>query len=1135
MSTHRNKTLLYDQLTSRVGQDQTMRDLLGRVRHGSLPVSVRGPKSSFLSYLIARLARDSRHPLLVVVPNESEAPAMQADLRLFGVESQLLPSWGTGAYAVPSENAPVWGQRMRALADLHRGSAEVVVAPLRAIALRTPPPDHSMQHLTALEKGQTIDPQDLSRRLTDMGYWRVPRVSVHGEFALRGEVLDVFLPGWDEAVRLVFDFDEISEIRLFDPTNQASLRKQDFVELHPMREVLWTEEAMQRLEEVVGASSEIRHKRDEFAAELAASREPGPYWAAAAFSDGQTVLDYLHRDVRLVWVDRQRIIAGWEAYRKEFETVFAQEHFRRPLPRPERVLANVDDLMARSTDRTVVFESLADADDTAALRFACDPPRSFFGNVSYLKEELSSLIASGNRVFVMADTEAQQKRIEYLLRDLDVIVSAGHVSGGFGLPDQRFVLVQENEIFGRRKRAPASLKKVESAPIDTFVELDEGDYVVHVNYGIGIFRGITRMNAAGNERDYIQLEYADQEVVFTPIEQVNLIQRYIGSGGQNPRLDRIGGKSWEKRKSSVRKNVEDLADRLISLYSRRKQVQGFAFPEDTEWQLEFESAFPYEETEDQLRCIAEIKQDMERPQPMDRLVCGDVGYGKTELALRAAFKAVISGKQVALLAPTTILVEQHYENMVERFERFPVKIGMLSRFVTRQKQREVLKELEAGELDVVIGTHRVLQKDVNFGDLGLLVIDEEQRFGVKAKERLKELKTNVDTLTLTATPIPRTLHMSLLQIRDMSLLTTPPHNRHPIRTVISEFNEEDIAMAIRREVDRGGQVFFLHNRVETLENVTQFVRNLVPEVMVEFAHGKMSSSELEDIMHRFIHGAFQVLVATTIIENGIDIPNVNTIIIDRADMYGISQLYQLRGRVGRSDKVAYAYLFYPEERALTELAMKRLQIISDFTELGSGFKIALKDLEVRGAGNLLGSQQSGDILSVGFDLYLKLLDEAIRERNTDAEAAAEDEVYLELEYTGFIPDGYIEEPMEKMEVYKKIAGVSTESQMESLVAEIEDRFGPMPEEVQSLLSLAEIRILARRLHIASMKERRGALHVEFGKVASVSVDRVLSLIQNSGGNVRLDPNQANVLIMDTGRVGLKEKSEFIRGRLAQLL
>jgi transcription-repair coupling factor (superfamily II helicase) len=550
--------------------------------------------------------------------------------------------------------------------------------------------------------------------------------------------------------------------------------------------------------------------------------------------------------------------------------------------------------------------------------------------------------------------------------------------------------------------------------------------------------------------------------------------------------------------------------------------------------MEFEAAFPYRETADQLHCIEEVKADMEKPLPMDRLICGDVGYGKTEVAMRATFKAVSTGKQVAFLAPTTILAEQHYENLSDRLESFPVRTGMLSRFVPRARQKEVLAGLASGEIDVVVGTHRLLQKDVIFKDLGLIVVDEEQRFGVKDKERLKEMKTSVDSLALTATPIPRTLHMALLRIRDMSVLRTPPETRLPIETIIREFDDKLVVEAIRRELDRGGQVYYLHNRVETLAEVQRFIQKVVPEVMVELAHGQMSSTELEDIMHRFVHGGFQVLVATTIIENGIDIPNVNTIIIDRSDMYGISQLYQLRGRVGRSNRLAYAYLFYPEERALSELAMKRLQIISDYTELGSGFKIALKDLEVRGAGNLLGREQSGDILSVGFDMYLKLLDDAVR-KLTEEDSTGGEEVYLELDYSGFVPDSYVSEAAEKMEVYKKIASISTEEELEAVNIELEDRFGPLPDEVNSLLSLAEIRILGRRLRVASLRERGGVLEVEFSKVADLSVDRVLSMIEAGGGRVRLNPKKPNALIMDTGNVGLKEKSEFIRGRLAGLV
>ncbi|MFP4444358.1 MAG: TRCF domain-containing protein, partial [Spirochaetia bacterium] len=493
-----------------------------------------------------------------------------------------------------------------------------------------------------------------------------------------------------------------------------------------------------------------------------------------------------------------------------------------------------------------------------------------------------------------------------------------------------------------------------------------------------------------------------------------------------------------------------------------------------------------------------------------------------------------AGKQAALLAPTTILAEQHYETFSERMEGFPVSIAMLSRFVPPAEQKKVLEGLVKGDVDIIIGTHRILQRDIRFKDLGLLVIDEEQRFGVKDKERLKEMKTSVDCLTLTATPIPRTLHMSLLKIRDMSVITTPPYNRRPIETVINQFSQEVIAQAIRNEVSRGGQVYYLHNRVETLESVQLFLQTLVPEVLVETAHGQMSSHELEDKMHRFIHGGFQVLVSTTIIENGIDIPNVNTIIIDRADIYGISQLYQLRGRVGRSERVAYAYLFYPEDKALTELAMKRLQIISDNTDLGSGFKIALKDMEVRGAGNLLGREQSGDILSVGFDMYLRLLDQAVN-RLSKEETEEPPEVYLELDYSGFIPDTYIEEPLEKMEIYKKIGSIASEEELESIYAEIKDRFGPPPEEVHSLLSLAEIRILCRKLFISSLRERNGKAEITFEKVAVISVDKLLTLINDSGGRVRPDPKHPNIIIMDTGKIGLKEKSEFLRGRLNSLL
>ncbi|WP_024468056.1 transcription-repair coupling factor, partial [Treponema pedis] len=806
-------------------------------------------------------------------------------------------------------------------------------------------------------------------------------------------------------------------------------------------------------------------------------------------------------------------------------------------PEPQHILFQFDKLSQNYT-RSVFFKTLNEksslSGEESFIKFYTEPARSFFGNIVYLKEELKALLNSGWTVYVFAESDNQALRIQEILHESAVHVLPFNLSAGFSIPELKILVIHENEIFGRRRRIPKSVKTAKSSVIDTFIELNPGDYVVHVNYGIGKFRGIERVKIADTERDYINLLYANDETVFIPIEQADMVQRYIGNEGEAPHLDVLGSKSWENRKTRVKKSVEDIAAKLIDLYSRRKASKGFAFQKDDEWQLSFEAAFPYEETDDQLTCIEDVKADMEKPVPMDRLICGDVGYGKTEVAMRAAFKAAMSGKQVAFLSPTTILTEQHFETLNKRFKNFPVKIARLSRFISKGEQKKVLEKLKQGEIDVLVGTHRIIQKDVVFKDLGLMIIDEEQRFGVKDKEKLKALKHNVDCLSLSATPIPRTLHMSLLKIRDMSVITTPPQNRKPVETVIEEFNAEKIADVIRRESARGGQVFYLHNRVETLEDTLFMLQSLLPEIMIETAHGQMSPNELEEIFERFSLGGFQVLIATTIIENGIDIPNANTIIIDRADMYGVSQLYQLRGRVGRSDKKAYAYLLYPEDRALSEVAMKRLQVISDFTELGSGFKIAMKDMEIRGAGNLLGREQSGDIYSVGFDLYLRLLDEAVQKLQNGNYEPMQESV-IELEYSGFIPDSYINIPETKMEVYKKIAAVKTQEDLDGIYAEISDRFGPAPEEVESLLALSEIKIICNTLSISSLKERKSKVRVEFARVSKISVDKLLRMIKESDGRVTLDPKAPNVLILQTGKIGLKEKSEFIREKLGRLM
>ena len=1141
-------TLLINQLHALFRKYPPFLQALGKVRKGQWPVALEGVQGGLLAFMAEEIQQPLRSSHLIVLPTEQEAAAVAQDLSLFSPREALLFSgWGTlpyrGGHPLPS----VFGERARLLVRLLAGEELCVVTSLRTFLSPLPDPGHLRSLLLSVAVKDRLDHFQLALTLQEYGYLRVPRVSITGEVALRGEVIDIFPYGEEEAVRILLDFDRVAEIKRFNPITQASTASLKKLTLAPCRELVFSDRLLQNLADNLEDPSAAALIA-ELAARLAEGQDcPGlEYLFPLCFAKRYSLLDYLGPEALLFLVDPESLALNAEHIRKEYQELYTRSQREAatsgraanpgPRPRPAQILSELEPLRA-SHERTVTFHYLkAGKGEEGRVGFRCDPPRSFFGNISFLKEELEHLSSLGYTIYIFAVYEHQAERIRGLLGDLPAEVFPASISSGFSLPELKLLVIQENEIFGRKKRIPRSLGAKKTRPIDSFVELNPGDYVVHINHGIGRFHGIERMRAAGNERDYIHLEYAEAETIYVPIEQVNLIQRYIGQEGSSLRLDRLGGRGWESKKARVKKSVEDLARQLVVLYSRRSQEAGFSFPADTDWQSAFEAGFPYEETEDQLECIRDVKADMESTRPMDRLICGDVGYGKTEVALRAAFKAVMGGKQVAYLAPTTILAEQHFETFLERFNQFPVQLAMLSRFRSRQEQKHVVRRLTEGGVDIVIGTHRLLQRDVRFKNLGLLVVDEEQRFGVKDKEKLKELKTNVDCLTLTATPIPRTLHMSLMKIRDMSVINTPPQNRLPIETFIQEFNAELIAEAVRQEMQRGGQVYYLHNRVQSLPRTHSFITALVPEASVAIAHGQMHEDELEDVMHRFIRGDLHVLLSTSIIENGLDIPNVNTIIIDRADMFGISQLYQLRGRVGRSDQAAYAYLLYPQDRAISELAMKRLKIISDFTELGSGFKIALKDLEIRGAGNLLGSQQHGDILAVGLDMYLRLLDEAIGELDSEGTGAPEpSEVYLELEYTGYIPDTYIEEAMEKMEGYKKIASITSEEELEAVRRELEDRFGPPPVEVMSVFAIAEIRVFCRRLSISALQERAGLVGITFQKVSELSVDKVLTLINESNGKVSLDPQQPNRLLLKSGKLRLTDKPEFISETLSRLL
>ncbi|MEM5947928.1 transcription-repair coupling factor [Spirochaetia bacterium 38H-sp] len=1125
-------SLFLKDIFSAISSLEGYKEAVKRINAGVFPVDIKGLHSSAVDFFIARL-HSLGLKLCLVFTTDKEAETAGSALSALGIESAFFPDWGVLPYGEGlRDNAPVFGKRSEVLAELSAGSHDIVLTSLRAFLTPLPPQEEYKKNIIIIKKGSNINPQAVADNLVSMGYLRVPRVSLRGEFALRGEVLDVYPPGMDEAIRIIFEFDTVEKISLFLPDTQRTDKEMEEAVIYPLREHIWKDEHIRALEKSLAEESvklDTSHITEELSVRGHFSGEEIFY--PLAYDKPSNLTEYLPDNAIVVMVHAERLIRAEEALITEYNSLYKRVRHLRPYPHPEKILLPLRQLTHKK--RFIRLNSIDSPQGSITIN--TEGPRAFFGNVNFFKEELQGLIKNKYRIYVITDSRVQKERLAFLLKDYpEIKIELSDVPAGFILPDKKIAVFHEDEIFGRRKRVASSVKKTRSTPIDSFVELSAGDYVVHVQHGIGRFLGIKRMKIGNNERDYLHIEYAGSEYVYVPIEQVNLVQRYIGSSDSEPRLDKIGSSSWKKRKEQVKKSVEDLAKKLIQLYSKRSTARGFAFPPDTEWQMQFEARFPYQETEDQLKCIQEVKEDMESPRPMDRLVCGDVGYGKTEIGMRAAFKAVMGGKQVAFLAPTTILAEQHYENFLERLEGFPVRVEMLSRLVQPARQKQILHDLREGNVDILIGTHKILSKNVQFKDLGLVIIDEEQRFGVKHKERLKELKNSVDCLTLTATPIPRTLHMALLKIRDISVLETPPQERLPIETYIEEFSEERIAEAIRKEVQRGGQVFYLHNRVETLHQIKTFLENIVPEVLVEIAHGQMSPRILEDVMHRFIHGGFHVLVSTTIIENGINIPNANTIIIDRADMYGIAQLYQLRGRVGRSDKAAYAYLFYPAQRQISELAEKRLQVIADHTELGAGFKVALKDLEVRGAGNLLGREQSGDIHSVGFDMYLRLLDQTIREMQKQGEESPE-ETYMELQYTGYIPDTYISETQEKMLIYKKIVSVDTLEELEALGQELEDRYGPMPPEVSSLLGISELKIIAGKLYITSIKERAGKITIEFGKVSVISPDKALRLIRESNGAIKLDPTHPNRIEITLDNIGLKEKTEYLVIKLSTLL
>jgi len=1062
---------------------------------------VQGLEGYPLASFCQMLARKNPARLWVVCPTEEVALMLLRDCGIhvngrkveeFATSEMncvYLPSSGKILYSEAGEEGDKYEQ-IQCLSRIDAMEKGLVITHLRPFVSPVPSVGKIKESTMVFRVGAPFASSDFAEKLTQSGYVRSPATTNPGEFTLRGEVMDIYPFESGTPYRLYADWDKVGRISTFEPLSQQTVKD-------------------------VGR----------FSLTLMTSKEQQ---SSSALIDA-----YIRPGDRFVWVGDQRLETSYKSLSLEAKAFFRENYQKGMTAQMQELLFDYPQFHASWKDSVTVMDIRGQ--DPQAYCFEIDGPRSYFGSVTLLRQDLTGLTKDGWDITVYAAALPQTERLQQMLGAYPSIhYITKEISGGFSIPKLKAIAICEHEIFGHRRQVVKTLQHVQSSPLDSFVDLNEGDYVVHVNYGVGQFLKIDRVKSFGKERDYIKIQYADEEMLYVPIEQANLVQRYIGSEGGAPKLDKLGGTGWAHKKAKARKSAEDLAGKLIDLYAKRKNSVGFAFQKDTDWQLQFEASFPYDETPDQLSCIEDIKSDMEKPIVMDRLVCGDVGYGKTEIAFRAAFKAVMGGKQVAFLAPTTILAEQHYRNFLNRTKDFPVRSAQLSRIVPPKEQKKTKLELVEGKIDVLFGTHRILQKDIIFKDLGLLVVDEEQRFGVKDKERIKEMRLAIDCLSLSATPIPRTLYMSLLKIRDMSLLTTPPIERLPIKTFILQYDETLVVKAIKEEIARGGQVFFLHNRIETLEDVTYSLRASLPGTIIEYAHGQMDSDELEDTMRRFLSGGIQVLVSTTIIENGIDIPNVNTIIIDRADRYGVSQLYQLRGRVGRGDQQAFAYLFYPNDETLSEVALKRLKVISENTELGSGFKVAMKDMEIRGTGNLLGREQSGQVASVGLDLYIKILDEAIDTLQRHGLKEEDRDVFLELDYTGFIPDTYITAPSVKFDVYRRIAGIRTEAELEAFTGELADKYGPIPEEVANLLYIAEIKILCRKLSIIHLAERQGTMTLEFGRVADVNPEKVIALMKQSGKSVWYDQRRGNFLFMKTDKVSLKDKALFILEKLERL-
>jgi transcription-repair coupling factor (superfamily II helicase) len=1111
------------------------------LKEGTGRIRVSGLSPTAKALLLVLFRRASERPLILVVNDnravEDFVPLLQGFAELTSAADPDaiigLPARDVLPFQNLSPHPELQEQRATALWKIATGVASIVVTPIAATAILQRNAEYYVDLARTLRRGESFDLENLLGHLNTVGYASADVVEMPGQYAHRGGILDVYSPEAERPVRIEFFGDEVDSIRRFDPASQRSSNPLDEALLLPLTETPVTDQLLGAIH------TRLSGKRISGTEEMveAAVREAGvttfPGWefyAPVAGSD-RTVFDLLPSAA--VLIDEPELL---RAEFDRFWTRVEESHERSGVGN----LVRPSDLYLAPENWWQKIASLTGADIEhlgitrgeaveASVVFLTQPTPRFHGAVPTMLEEAKKLTGEGNQVLFAVPNTGEVERLADIFTEYNVSFKLGsrtrggesyadetsyfagevhtttlakaYVPDGVAFPDAHFAIFGARDLFDESDAVasrPQRHKSKVSAFLSDFRDLQVGDYVVHVEHGIGQYQGLKEINQGDGNAEFMLLEYAEGARLYVPLTRLDLIQKYRSSEGAKPALSHLGTQAWAKTKARVRKAMKDMADELLKLYAERKTAQGHAFPAGNEFVREFEDSFEFNETEDQAQAIVDVMHDMESSQPMDRLLCGDVGYGKTEVAMRAAFKAVSDNKQVAVLAPTTVLAFQHYETFKQRFGPFPVTIEMISRFRSAKQQKEILQKAEAGKIDVLIGTHRILSKDLKFADLGLLIVDEEQRFGVRHKERIKQMRKQVDVLTMSATPIPRTLHMSLVGLRDMSVIETPPKDRMAIQTVVASWDDKLIQSALEQELERGGQVYFVHNRVDSIWEIAAKLQELVPKARIIVGHGQMSEGELEKVMLKFMHHEADILVATTIIENGLDIPLCNTILINRADRLGLSELYQLRGRVGRSNRRAYAYLLIPREVELTPIARRRLAALKEFSDLGAGFKIAALDLELRGAGNLLGGEQSGHIEAIGFELYTQMLERAVREMKGES-APDEAETQLNLGLNIRIPGDYIPEENQRLQMYKRVAGVETESQLTDVAAELEDRYGPPPSAVRNLLDYASLKLLCIRVGVNAIERKRDSVTFKFRQDATVDPEQLARFVSGQRG------------------------------------